>query len=105
MARTLEGAAFLVSAASEQHEDGKARLLLTADMWHYIIYTLVLDSAEANLAMDGRGHYPTNLAGSWAEGPIRARRLNGDYALRLFDYEDFNAQHSKHQHGAFLVEH
>ena len=86
-------AAALLSAASEKHEDGTARLLLASDVLHCVIHSMVLDIAEINLERDGGSDYPTDLAGEWARHSLRARPVNGGYASRLFDYSDFNTQH------------
>jgi hypothetical protein len=90
----LSGKPKLLSAAAEKHEDGKARLLLSSDTFHYVIYSMVLYGIEPHLADDPRMDFPAGPAVEWARMQLRVRFGSSGVILRLWDFADFNAQHT-----------
>jgi len=84
----------MYSAAVEKHEDGKARLLLTSDVVNYVIMSYVLSPVEKVLSHDQRLDYSDDVVGEWAKFALRVRQARSGETLRLWDYVDFNAQHT-----------
>lgn len=90
-AYTLGGDPELISSTTEKHEDGNTRLLLTSDVWHLQLYCILSGATWSRQALGKRQQDWLPNRPCWR---LERAHATGGEILRLWDFKDFNAQHS-----------
>jgi hypothetical protein len=91
---TVQGTPHGIAVAAIKYEDGKTRLLLTLETLHYIIYSFVLSVFESAVSADDAIDHIASKGVQYGQYAAKVRRSRARKWLRLWDYIDFNSQHS-----------
>jgi hypothetical protein len=75
---------------SLKYEDSKNRLLLSADVFSYILFCFVLNPIEKLLGEDPNIDFSSDTFRTWADFAKRYRGIASKHMMRLWDYENFN---------------
>jgi hypothetical protein len=92
----LQGFPSSISVAAPKNEDGKTRLLLTQDTMTYVLFAYALDLIEDVFSEENKNiDHIQSTSEMWQRMTARIRNARDSaVCLRLWDYEDFNSQHS-----------
>jgi hypothetical protein len=79
---------------SLKYEDSKNRLLLSADIFSYLIYCYLLYPIESRLGFSENIDFSSDSFTVWSKLASRQKAVMDECVLRLWDYSDFNSQHT-----------